>query len=203
VVAGIDRAPYVTDRIFARVFWMRDTALKPGQRYLFKLATSTATATVEPGLSVLDLDSRRPVEAPSIAPNEIGSCTLTLSRPVAAERYADCKDTGSFILIDPETFDTVAMGCVEQIPAPQIQPPPDRSQVDGKKLTRWTESHARSLAKAISWRTTGSIDTFVVTFVISGSPKIAGSVALAEIVTKILIYYLHERVWALVPWGKR
>jgi sulfate adenylyltransferase large subunit len=199
MVAGIDQGPAVSDRIVARVFWMSDAALKPGQRYLFKLAASTATATVEPPLSVLDLDSRRLVEATSIAPNEIGTCTLSLNRPVTVERYADCKDTGSFILINSETFSTVAMGCVEQIPAPQAQPESPRS----RKLTRWTETHARSLAKAISWRTTGSIDTFVVTFVISGSTKIAGSVALAEVVTKILIYYLHERVWALVPWGKR
>jgi len=59
------------------------------------------------------------------------------------------------------------------------------------------------LAKALSWRTTGSLDTFLVAFVISGSPKLAGSVAVTEIMTKILIYYLHERVWALIPWGKR
>jgi uncharacterized membrane protein len=55
----------------------------------------------------------------------------------------------------------------------------------------------------VSWRTTGSLDTFVVTFVISGSTKLAGSVALTEVLTKILIYYGHERIWALVPWGKR
>ena len=55
----------------------------------------------------------------------------------------------------------------------------------------------------MSWRATGSLDTFIVAFVITGSPKIAGSVAVTEILTKILIYYFHERVWAWVPWGKR
>ena len=79
----------------------------------------------------------------------------------------------------------------------------DRTSAVSGKLTRWTETHARSFVKAVSWRTTGSIDTFVVTFVISGSTKLAGSVALTEVLTKILIYYGHERVWALVPWGKR
>jgi sulfate adenylyltransferase large subunit len=196
MVVGVDQAPPVSDRIVARVFWMSEAALKPGQRYLLKLATCTATATVEPQLSVLDLDSRSPVDAATITQNEIGTCGLSLNRSITVERYADCRDTGSFILIDPETFGTVAMGCVEQIPASSTQ------SAKGKK-TRWTETHARSLAKAISWRTTGSIDTFVLTFVISGSTKIAGSVALAEVVTKILIYYLHERIWALVPWGKR
>ncbi len=71
-----------------------------------------------------------------------------------------------------------------------------------KKSTRWTETHARSLAKAVSWRATGSLDTFIVAFVITRSPKIAVSVALTEVITKVLIYYFHERAWALVPWGK-
>ncbi len=64
------------------------------------------------------------------------------------------------------------------------------------KLSRRTETHARSFAKAVSWRATGSIDTFIVAFVVTGSPKIAGSVAVTEGLTKILIYYAHERVWS-------
>jgi bifunctional enzyme CysN/CysC len=115
LVAGIAQAPQVSDRISVRVFWMSGTALEPGRNYLFKLATSTATARAAPGLSVLDLDTRKLVETPAIAPNEIGTCTLELDRPVAADRYADSKDTGSFILIDPETYDTVGMGCIERI----------------------------------------------------------------------------------------
>lgn len=207
VVAGIEQPPEVSDRISVRLFWMGEAPLEPGRRYLLKLATSTATASAEPGLSTLDLDSQRPVRAKSIAQNEIGVCTLKLDRPVAVDPYAECKDTGSLILIDPDTCDTVGMGCVERISGS-----PSRSRLSawfarrsdgaGTRVTRWTETHARSLAKAVSWRTTGSVDTFLVTFVISGSTKLAGAVAVTEVVTKIVIYYLHERVWALVPWGK-
>ncbi len=64
------------------------------------------------------------------------------------------------------------------------------------------EAHSRSLAKAISWRITGSIDTFVLSFIITGSFKFASSIAVTEIVTKIVLYYLHERAWSAVPWGK-
>jgi sulfate adenylyltransferase large subunit len=208
LVAGEEQPPTVADRIRARVFWMKDQPLKPGQSYLFKLATNTATAGIEPGLSAIDLDTRRSVEAASIAQNEVGTCTLKLDRPIAVDRYADCKDTGSFILIEPETYDTVGMGCIDNVSAPRRRPWPakwmakQRSAVGGK-LTRWTETHARSFAKAVSWRATGSLDTFVVTLVISGSTKLAGSVAVTEIMTKILIYYFHERIWAFVPWGKR
>jgi uncharacterized membrane protein len=63
------------------------------------------------------------------------------------------------------------------------------------------EAHSRSLAKAVSWRITGSIDTFVLSFIITGSFKFAGSIAITEMVTKIVLYYLHERAWAVIPWG--
>jgi uncharacterized membrane protein len=60
----------------------------------------------------------------------------------------------------------------------------------------------RSIAKAISWRATGSLDTFIVTLVITGSSVFAGSVAVAEIFTKIAFYYFHERTWSMISWGR-
>lgn len=71
------------------------------------------------------------------------------------------------------------------------------------RLLGTRESHARSVAKAVSWRATGSFDTFIISFVITGNTVIAGSIAATEIATKILLYYFHERIWALVPWGHR
>jgi sulfate adenylyltransferase subunit 1 (EFTu-like GTPase family) len=202
VVVGIEAEPVMTDRITARLFWINSEALRSGRRYLLKLATTTVTATVEPDMSVFDLDTRRLVAVDALAQNEIGLGTLKLDRPIAVDRYAECRDTGSFILIDPETYDTIGMGCVERAEAYGASAASSALTVRGK-LASWTETHARSLAKAVSWRATGSIDTFLVAFVITSSPKIAGSVAVTEIVTKILIYYLHERMWAWIPWGKR
>jgi sulfate adenylyltransferase large subunit len=210
VVAAVEQPPQVADRIGARVFWMNGTPLQAGQTYLMKLATRTVKASVHTPLNVIDLDTRRTIGAEAIAANEIGTCVLQFERPLAVDRYVECRDTGSFILIDPETCDTVGMGCVEQI----ISSSPRRSWLAFPKLARkreqpaearlgrWSESHTRSLAKAVSWRATGSIDTFMVALLITRNFKIAGSVALTEVVTKIVIYYCHERLWALVPWGK-
>jgi sulfate adenylyltransferase large subunit len=209
IIADADQAPAVAERIGARIFWMGEHPLQPGRKYLAKVAARTVSATAGTELAVTDLDQRRTVSAPSIAQNEIGTCTLEFDRPVAVDRYGECKDTGSFILIDPDTFDTVGMGCIEQIceqPARRrwtLRGKAKSTKPSEKKITRWTETHARSLAKAISWRATGSLDTFVVAFVITRNPKIAISVAATEVITKILIYYFHERAWALVPWGKR
>jgi uncharacterized membrane protein len=66
---------------------------------------------------------------------------------------------------------------------------------------RGRESHPRSFVKAISWRTLGSIDTFILGFLFTSDAKVAGSIAGTEVVTKIMLYYFHERLWALVPWG--
>ena len=68
-------------------------------------------------------------------------------------------------------------------------------------LFRGRESHPRSFVKAVSWRTLGSIDTFILGFLFTADLKTAGSIAGTEVVTKILLYYFHEGVWALVPWG--
>jgi uncharacterized membrane protein len=63
------------------------------------------------------------------------------------------------------------------------------------------EGHGRSFIKAVSWRMVGTIDTFIISFIVTGKISLAGSIASIEVVTKILIYYLHERIWAMVPWG--
>jgi uncharacterized membrane protein len=65
------------------------------------------------------------------------------------------------------------------------------------------EAHSRSLAKAVSWRLTGTIDTFVISFIITGRVSLAGSIAGTELLTKILLYYLHERVWSQISWGAK
>jgi len=70
-------------------------------------------------------------------------------------------------------------------------------------LLRGTETHTRSVLKALSWRTLGTLDTFAISWFLTGRIDIAGSIAALEIITKIGWYYLHERVWSAVPWGLR
>jgi uncharacterized membrane protein len=60
----------------------------------------------------------------------------------------------------------------------------------------------RSLAKAVSWRATGTLDTIVVAAIITGRVKVALSIGLVELFTKLCLYYLHERVWNRIPFGK-
>jgi uncharacterized membrane protein len=69
-------------------------------------------------------------------------------------------------------------------------------------LIRVPEAHSRSLVKAITWRVVGSLDTFVITWVVTGQLKYAGMVLGVETFTKIGIYYAHEQFWAWLPWWR-
>lgn len=57
------------------------------------------------------------------------------------------------------------------------------------------DSNAKSLLKSISWRIVGIMDKIVISFIITGQLVMAVSIGSVEVVTKILLYYVHERVW--------
>ena len=60
----------------------------------------------------------------------------------------------------------------------------------------------RSLIKTITWRITGSGATFGISYLISGNFVIAGSIATIQLVTNTVLYFIHERVWDRVKWGR-
>jgi uncharacterized membrane protein len=62
-------------------------------------------------------------------------------------------------------------------------------------------SHKRHLAKTITWRLIGTLDTICLAWLISGDPLLGLSVGGAEMFTKMFLYYLHERVWYLSDFG--
>ncbi|GJE37576.1 DUF2061 domain-containing protein [Methylobacterium persicinum] len=65
-----------------------------------------------------------------------------------------------------------------------------------------TDARWRSIAKAMTWRFVGSLDTLVLSWVFTGNIVVAGTIASAETLTKTVLYYLHERAWGLVPQGR-
>jgi uncharacterized membrane protein len=60
----------------------------------------------------------------------------------------------------------------------------------------------RSLAKAVSWRVTGTIDTFIISWLITGQLLLASGIALTEILTKIFLFWAHERMWNRINWQR-
>ena len=64
------------------------------------------------------------------------------------------------------------------------------------------EKPYRSVVKAVSWRTVGTIDTIVVSYFITGNLVMAASIGSIEVITKMALYYFHERAWHKLSFGK-
>ncbi len=59
----------------------------------------------------------------------------------------------------------------------------------------------RHLFKAITWRMIGTLDTLFLGWIISGSFRVGAAIGGAEVITKMVLYYMHERLWYRVPFG--
>ncbi|WP_053970762.1 DUF2061 domain-containing protein [Mangrovimonas sp. ST2L15] len=68
---------------------------------------------------------------------------------------------------------------------------------DGRRL----ESKKRHIAKTITWRMIGTIDTMTLAWIISGNPMAGLKIGLAEVLTKMTLYYFHERIWYRINFG--
>ncbi len=65
-----------------------------------------------------------------------------------------------------------------------------------------TDSNGRSLVKTLTWRITGSASTFTIAYLITGSFGISSVIAFVQMGVNTVLYWLHERAWARVSWGR-
>lgn len=87
----------------------------------------------------------------------------------------------------------------QAVVAPPVEPtegPP------GKRPSVAVEKRYRSLLKAISWRATGTMDTIVISFLVTGHIKLAVSIGFVELFTKVGLFYVHERIWTKISLGR-
>jgi uncharacterized membrane protein len=86
-------------------------------------------------------------------------------------------------------------------PRPAAPVQPGQGTAPGQ---RWGEERRiRSIVKAASWRLTGTLDTVVVSFLITGSLKASFSIGGLELFTKLTLYYFHERLWNRLHFGRQ
>ena len=72
-----------------------------------------------------------------------------------------------------------------------------------KKTTKLSgETHTRTIVKAISWRALATLTTMTIVFLFTRRVMLSLGVGLAEVIAKITFYYVHERIWEKVSWGK-
>jgi bifunctional enzyme CysN/CysC len=113
MIARPDNQGTVTDVFDATICWMSDTPLREGARYAIKHTTRSARATVRSLRYRIDVNTlHRDPETSELGLNDIGRVTLRLSSPIAFDTYSRNRSTGSFILVDEATNDTVASGMI-------------------------------------------------------------------------------------------
>lgn len=65
------------------------------------------------------------------------------------------------------------------------------------------EKTSRSLLKSVSWRILGTIDTIIISYLITNTLEFALRIGFVELLTKMGLYFLHERLWNKIKWGKK
>jgi len=117
LICGPADRPSLERELTADVCWMADAPLRPRGRYLIKHAAHTVAAMVDELVDRVDVHTLdREGAPPELALNDIGRVRLRTARPVAFDAYARNRATGSFIVIDEATNETVGAGMI--VPAP-------------------------------------------------------------------------------------
>ncbi|MAU98583.1 MAG: sulfate adenylyltransferase subunit CysN [Fulvimarina sp.] len=97
------------------LLWMAGRPLIQGSRLILKIASAQTPATLTNLDAAIDIHSYEAKPADALSMNEIGRVTLTAERPVVALPYGENRDLGAFILIDPVSNETVALGVVRSV----------------------------------------------------------------------------------------
>ncbi len=188
-------------RFSARLLWMSANPLAPGRDYILKLAASETNARIDTLYHGLDIATLDPQPVTGLEMNGIASVEIAVDRPVVALDYAADRELGAFILIDKLSHETVALGLVQPATEETVSALP----LPESRIRRWLsgggEHPKRSLVKAMTWRATGSADTFLLSYLFTASAKVAAAISVTEILTKIFLYYGHERLWARSRFG--
>ncbi|WP_373055518.1 DUF2061 domain-containing protein [Zunongwangia sp. H14] len=70
------------------------------------------------------------------------------------------------------------------------------------KVDKTSEKPLRSIAKTISWRIVGTMDTVAISWILTGQIETALAIGSVELVTKMILYFGHERLWNMINFGK-
>jgi bifunctional enzyme CysN/CysC len=110
MLVGSEMQPTVSRRGEANLVWMTEQPLVPGKSYWFKQTTRRTSCEIQAVRYRTDVTTFQRANASSLSLNEIGRCEINLHDPVMFDPYSVNRETGSFILVDRITHETVAAG---------------------------------------------------------------------------------------------
>lgn len=104
--------PRVSNSLKIMLVWMDETAMESGKTYDIKRATSVLAGYFEHINYRIDVNTYEREQTPTLKLNDIASCKMVLTQPIAADAYRENRQTGSFIVIDRFTNNTVGAGMI-------------------------------------------------------------------------------------------
>ena len=113
MICGAAHPSEQSDQFAAHVLWMADREMFPGRQYLMKINNQVLPATITDLKHKVNVNNFAQEAGKMLALNEVGVCNLSISKPVPFDPYQDNRDTGSFILIDRNTNNTVGVGMLD------------------------------------------------------------------------------------------
>lgn len=113
VLCAPDTRAEITDQFAAHVVWMNTKPLLKGRPYILRCGTQSVVAQITDIKYKINVESLEHIAAKDLSNNEIGTCNISLNKPIAFDSYADSRATGAFILVDRTTNETVGAGMMQ------------------------------------------------------------------------------------------
>jgi len=109
-ICGTDSPAEQSDQFLANIIWMSDKELFPGRSYFLKTANKTVSASITELKYKVNVNDFSHESSKTLELNEIGVCNISLDQPIAFDPFAKNRQTGSFIIINRHTNETVGVG---------------------------------------------------------------------------------------------
>ncbi len=113
IICGTDGAAEQSDQFMTHILWMSEQELFPGRQYLFKTGNKTVPGSVTALKHTVNVNDLSEDAAKTLRLNEVGVCNISLNQPIAFDVYKTNRKTGSFIMIDRQTGETVGAGMID------------------------------------------------------------------------------------------
>jgi len=107
--------PRVSNSLKVMLVWMDELSMQVGKTYDIKRGTSVISGSVEHINYKIDVNTYERREVEKLELNDIASCKMVLTRPIAADKYKENRQTGSFIVVDRITNNTVGAGMIVDV----------------------------------------------------------------------------------------
>ncbi len=113
VLTAANAPAEIADQFEATMIWMGDEPMLPGRPYWLKTGAKTANAAFGQLKYKINVETMEHLAARQLELNDIAVCNLSLDQPIPFDRYADNRETGSFIIIDKVSNNTVGAGLID------------------------------------------------------------------------------------------